>query len=210
MPTTINANSITLPSGDVVTDEGCVANFGAMFGETNPYQVASNEAYGYAVRATRVWIQKNIRVSIAGNTIADRGVTWDHKYTGVYAMHLMYRQQEGGDIWTNYAITKNGFYNVAGTTARMGSQDSQAHSMHAMYVVDDVDAVYSLRGWTQTTTRTIGNSVNYPEDAQNPIWNEGHSGGFAANNRYLSWRPFGSRTMEGRILDVNIYRVSPL
>jgi hypothetical protein len=79
-----------------------------------------------------------------------------------------------------------------------------------MYVVDDVDAVYSLRGWTQHTIRTIGNGVNYPEDAQNPIWGEGHSGGFAANNAYKSQRPWGSTSMEGRILDINIYRVSPL
>jgi hypothetical protein len=211
MPITINANSITLPSNDVVTDEGCVANFGIMFGDGPTVTIADTSSFGYPIRATRAWIQKNINVSIGEVTVADRPVTWKHNYTGIYCMHIMYRQASGSEVWVNYAVTKNGDMNIVGASPRTGGEDAHTESFHLMYVCDDVDASYQIRAWS-TGERSAGHTSGFYTAANDTPtqWREAHSGGFSSNIFYRSQRPWGSDTMEGRLLDINIYRVSPL
>ena len=119
---------------------------------------------------------------------------WTHDETGIYILHMMYRQLGGGDIWTMYGVAKNGTTDIVGVTARMGSEDHHSESFHLLYKVDDTTANYRMQGWCHGGTRTISGSAAslYPSG-----WT-------------YSWSDGAVGTFHGKSLDIMVYKVSGL
>jgi len=183
--TSVIANKLSAPNL-----ESAYANFGTLFDDNINMPISDTSSNGITMPIYRNFSDpKNINVTVATN-----GGYWSHVYTGIYVMHIMYRQASGGDIWTQYAVTKNGSNDVVGVTARMGSEDAHTESFHIMYRVDSTSANYRLQGWCQSGTRYAGNSGGY---SGNPGWTS-------------TTTKITNGTAVGRTVDIFIYRVSDL
>ena len=177
MALTINDKSITLPNNQELdsASEGAWANFGIYYQNNFTAEVSTTYYNGKGFPITDVFGAKNIYVSPTSDTrvatdgyspnqrnlstesqeSSDKVGTWKHKYTGVYYLTMQYRQDGGGDIWTQYCV-QNKASNVIGMTARFGSYNSGRKHFDMLYYVYDTDDTCSLHGWCQANIRTIG------------------------------------------------------
>lgn len=109
--------------------------------------------------------------TVLSNQISANSATssWIHAQTGIYQLILTYRQESGGDIWTQYAVRKNTPSALAGTSVRSGTNNG-GHPAHwtFLYSVDSTTASYSLYGWANGTivTRQTLDSVSSAWSAQ--------------------------------------------
>ena len=187
MPITISGSQITLPDSTVLNG-AAYANFGTLFDDATQITVSSTASDGATMPIYRTFsTPKNITV-----TTSSGGGTWTHALTGIYALHMSYRQASGGDIWTQYAVTKDGTNNVVGITARMGSEDSHTEDFHLIYRVDSTSSNYRIQGWGGGA-RTAGVSTS---PSGNPGWTS-------------TTTTLGS-TYIGRNVDIWIFRISSL
>jgi len=190
MPISISGSQITLPDNSILNGSA-YANFGTLFDDALTITVSSSATDGTTMPIYRVFgVSKNI--SVTTNT---SGGTWTHALTGIYALHMSYRQASGGDIWTTYAVTKDGTTNAVGTTARMGSEDNHTEDFHLIYRVDSTQSIYRLQGWTQTGTRTAGH-IGAPTG--NPGWTMSPTTDLTLG------------TYKGRIVDIWVFRIASL
>ncbi len=164
------------------------ANFGALMADSDNFTVSDTTSDGITVPIYRQFSTPNKMTINTSNNY------WTHDETGIYALHMQYRQLAGADIWTMYGIAKNGQTDIVGVTARMGSENSHTESFHLLYKVDDTTANYRMQGWTQAGTRTIsgGDPATYPS-AWTYSWSDGAVG-----------------TYHGKSLDIMVYKVSGL
>jgi hypothetical protein len=81
--------------------------------------------------------------------------TWTHSFTGTYRLQVAYRQNTGGDIWTVFAVTKDGDTVATGISARVGSGDSRFDQHFVIYTVDSTTATYQLQQWTTSAAKTV-------------------------------------------------------
>lgn len=190
MPISISGSQITLPDSSVLNGSA-YANFGTLFDDALQITVSSTATDGVTMPIYRVFsTPKNI--SVTTNT---SGGTWAHTLTGMYALHMSYRQASGGDIWTQYAVTKDGTTNAVGVTARMGSEDNHTEDFHLIYRVDSTASTYRLQGWTQTGTRTAGH-IGAPSG--NPGWTMSPTTDLTLG------------TWKGRTVDIWLFRIASL
>jgi len=189
MPISISGSSITLPDSTVLNG-AAYANFGTLFDDALQITISSTASDGTTMPIYRTFsTPKNITVTTSAS-----GGTWTHALTGMYALHMSYRQASGGDIWTQYAVTKDGTNNVVGVTARMGSEDNHTEDFHIIYRVDSASSNYRIQGWTQSATRTAGH-IGAPSG--NPGWTS-------------TTTTLGLGTWIGRTVDIWIFRIASL
>lgn len=190
MTTIISGSTgITLPNSQIV-DAFAYANFGALFDDSYNFTIADTTTYGKQMPIYRTFsTPKNITVNVSPT-----GGSWEHGFTGYYVLHMMYRQASGGDLWTHYAITKDGAQNVVGITARMGSEDAHTESFHIIYKVDSTTSTYQMQGWVNATGRNAG-VTSAPSG--NPGWV-----GLDTQISLGTW--------VGRTVDIFVYRISGL
>ena len=187
------SNAITISSSGEVTINSLAssnpyANFGALNSDSDNFTVSDTTSDGITVPIYRQFSTPNkITIDTSNNY-------WTHDETGIYALHMQYRQLAGGDIWTMYGIAKNGQTDIVGVTARMGSEDSHTESFHLLYKVDSTTANYRLQGWTQAGPRTVSgtDTSTYPS-AWTYSWSDGAVG-----------------THHGKSLDIMVYKVSDI
>jgi len=189
MSITISGSQITLPDNSLLNGSA-YSNFGTLFDDSLQITIASTATDGVTMPIYRVFgISKNITV-----TTNSGGGTWTHALTGIYALHLIYRQASGGDIWTQYAVTKDGTSNAVGVTARMGSEDSHTEDFHIIYKVDSTTLNYRLQGWA-SGTRTAGIAGS---PSGNPGWTMSPTTDLTLG------------TYKGRAIDIWIFRIASL
>lgn len=164
------------------------ANFGSLMAEADNFTIADATSDGITIPIYRQFSTPNKM------TIDTTNNYWTHDETGIYMLHMQYRQLAGGDIWTMYGVAKNGTTDIVGVTARMGSENGHTESFHFLYKVDDTTANYRIQGWTYNATRTISGSFasGYPSD-----WT-------------YSWSDGAVGTNHGKSLDIMVYKVSGL
>jgi len=174
---------INIPSNSVP-----YANFGSLMSEADNFTIANTASSGITIPIYRQFSTPNKM------TIDTTNNYWTHDETGIYILHMMYRQLSGGDIWTMYGVAKNGTTDIVGVTARMGSEDGHTESFHLLYKVDDTTANYRIQGWVHSGTRTISGSAAslYPSG-----WT-------------YSWSDGAVGTNHGKSLDLIVYKVSGL
>jgi hypothetical protein len=190
MPISISGTQITLPDSTILNG-AAYANFGTLFDDALQITIASTASDGTTMPIYRTFsTPKNITV-----TTSSSGGTWTHALTGIYALHMSYRQASGGDIWTQYAVTKDGTNNVVGVTARMGSEDSHTEDFHIIYRVDSTVSNYRIQGWCHATGRTAG-------VAGTPSGNPGWVGSDTSITNGGSWK--------GRTVDIWLFRICSL
>ena len=189
MPISISGTQITLPDSTILNG-AAYANFGTLFDDALQITIASTASDGVTMPIYRTFsAPKNITV-----TTSSSGGTWTHALTGMYALHMSYRQASGDDIWTQYAVTKDGTNNVVGVTARMGSENSHTEDFHLIYRVDSTSSNYRIQGWA-TGSRTAG-VVGSPSG--NPGWTSTDT----AITTGASWK--------GRTVDIWLFRICSL
>ena len=71
-----------------------------------------------------------------------------YSQTGIYCVVIRYRQNNGGDIWSLFGVTKDGNSNCVGSSARTGSEDGHNEAYNVMYTVDSTSLTYQLQGWS--------------------------------------------------------------
>jgi hypothetical protein len=163
------------------------ANFGSLMAEADNFTIADTTSDGITIPIYRQFSTPNKM------TIDTTNNYWTHDETGIYILHMMYRQLTGGDIWTMYGVAKNGTTDIVGVTARMGSENAHTESFHLLYKVDDTTANYRIQGWCHSGTRTIsGTPSGYPSG-----WT-------------YSWSDGAVGTTHGKSLDLMVYKVSGL
>lgn len=148
--------------------------------------ISDSSTYGVKMLFNKQGPVKNITPNLGA-------ATWTHTYTGVYVIMCRYRQNSGADIWTAFAVTKNGNAEAVGISARTGSEDSHNERYEVMYTVDSTTATYQMQGWslgTKTVTSSFGGG--------NPGW---------TNYATLSGGTTGDT---GRMVDYQIYRLGDL
>lgn len=189
MPISISGSQITLPDSTILNG-AAYANFGILFDDALQITIASTASDGVTMPIYRTFsAPKNITV-----TTSSSGGTWTHALTGMYALHMSYRQASGGDIWTQYAVTKDGTNNVVGITARMGSEDHHTEDFHIIYKVDSTTSNYRIQGWaTASRTAGVGNS---------PSGNPGWTSTDTTITTGASWK--------GRTVDIWLFRICSL
>lgn len=189
-PTNSNTALTIDASGKVTIDAVSTpyANFGALMSDSDNFTVSDTTSDGITVPIYRQFSTPNKMTIDTSNNY------WTHDETGIYMLHMQYRQLAGGDIWTMYGIAKNGQTDIVGVTARMGSENSHTESFHLLYKVDDTTANYRMQGWCQAGTRTISgsDSASYPS-----AW-------------AYSWSAGAVGTYHGKSLDIMVYKVSGL
>lgn len=187
--TTINVASgasLNVDGSPLVNFVSAYANFGALADDSTNITISTTATYGVTIPIFRAFSSpKNITVDVSNNR-------WSHASTGVYALHMMYRQNGGGDVWAQYAVTKDGSSNSVGYTARVGSTDSEERSFHLIYRVDSTSSTYQLQGWCHSGTRTAGGTPT-----GNPGWTD-------------AWGVNTTGTNEGRTIDIFVYKVGDL
>ena len=154
------SNGVTTPSGYVLNKEGgAYANFGAAMNDSTNVHIMQNVTGGRQVPIYREFTtSRGINVSTSNNT-------WTHDFTGHYHVSISFRQASGGDIWNQFAVTKDGSSNAAGVSARMGSENSHTELISFTYQVDSTSSNYQLRGWS------LGNTYAGGTPSGNPEWN---------------------------------------
>ena len=157
------SNGVTTPSGYVVNKSGgAYASFGAAMNDTTNIHIMQNVANGRQVPISREFSpSRGINVSTSGNT-------WTHNFTGHYHVSISFRQNSGGDIWNQFAVTKDGSNNAAGVSARMGSNNSGAMLISFTYQVDSTSSNYQLRGWSLGDTYAGGGPTGNPKWVGDP------------------------------------------
>lgn len=189
MPINISGTQITLPDNSILNGSA-YANFGTLFDDSVQITIASTASDGQTMPIYRTFsTPKNITVTTSAS-----GGTWTHGLTGIYALHMSYRQASGGDIWTQYAVTKDGTSNVVGVTARMGSEDAHTEDFHIIYRVDSTTSNYRIQGWCHAVGRTAG-------VAGSPTGNPG----WTSTTTTLT-----NGTWVGRTVDIWIFRIASL
>jgi len=190
MPITLSGTQIVLPDNSILNGSA-YANFGTLFDDALQITISSAASGGTTMPIYRTFsAPKNITVNTSSS-----GGTWIHGLTGIYAFHMSYRQASGSDIWTQYAVTKDGTSDVVGVTARMGSEDNHTEDFHIIYRVDSTTSNYRLQGWCQpSTTRTAG-FIGSPSG--NPAWTS-------------STTTITNGTWIGRTVDIWIFRIASL
>ena len=209
MPITINGNgSITglsvggLPNGTVNTDTlasnavtsakiaanatyAC-AKFVYSSSSTNA-DVSGTSGTGQQVPFTHITLQKNITGDVSNNR-------WTHSQTGIYCIVIRYRQNNGGDVWSMFGVTKDGSSNCVGSSARTGSEDGHNEAYNVMYTVDSTSSTYQIQGWSGAAGKQAK-----PGDGQGkPSWtNYDTLVGYTGSNN-------------GIIVDFNIFKVGDL
>ena len=164
--------------------KSAIARFGATMNDTSNAAI-QRDGNGQHVAIYRTFFTpKNITV----NTSTNR---WTHTYTGVYRCYVQFRQASGADVWNFMSVTKLGSFNVVGSSARMGSENSHRELFTFMYAVDSTTATYQLQGWS-------AGDVNYSGGgSSSPGW----------STTYETWQ---TGSLAGKSLDVSIYRVGDL
>ena len=209
MPITINGNgSVTglsvggLPNGTVDTDTlassavtsakiaanatyAC-AKFVYSSSSTNA-DISSPSGDGQQVPFTHVTLQKNITGDVSNNR-------WTHSQTGIYCIVIRYRQNNGGDVWSMFGVTKDGSSNCVGSSARTGSEDGHNEAYNVMYTGDSTSSTYQIQGWSGAAGKQAK-----PGDGQGkPSWtNYDTLVGYTGSNN-------------GIIVDFNIFKVGDL
>jgi hypothetical protein len=163
MPSTLRVDTITDTANTVQISTTTLAGasksaYALMYYSLNSgsgtFNVGDNSSYGVTIPFNAVQAQKNISASAGSNY-------WTHSYTGYYAVEVNYRQNSGGDIWTMFAVTKNGTSTAVGLSARTGSGDSRFDTWIIPYTVDDTGANYRVQQWcegTKTVTASYSGS----------------------------------------------------
>ena len=188
MPISIGGSQITLADSTILNGSA-YANFGTLFDDALQVNVSSTDSDGITMPIYRIFsTPKNINVSISSS-----GGTWTHNLTGIYALHMSYRQASGGDIWTQYAVTKDGTNNVVGITARMGSEDSHTEDFHIIYKVDSTSSNYRIQGWA-TAARSAGVAGS---PSGNPGWTSSDT-------------TISNGNWKGRTVDIWVFRICSL
>jgi hypothetical protein len=187
MPVTISGtDGITIPNSKTINASRAYANFGSYFNDANPVTLSGSTPIHVPIYRT-FFTPKNITVTTSAS-----GGTWTHAYTGYYVLHIAYRQNDGGDIWGMYGVTKAGSTDVVGVSVRTGSENNYSESYHVYYRADSTSANYRLMGWS-LGTKTGGNS-----------------GGSSDNPQFTSNQVGIGSTMYGRNVDIFVYRVGDL
>ena len=164
------------------------ANFGCLFDDALNVTIASSSGDGTTIPIYRDFMSTGVSVDTTNNY-------WTHSETGVYALHLTYRQSGGGDIWTLYGVTKDGTNSMVGMSSRTGSEDNHLETVHLTYKVTSTSSNYRLQGWCHTGTRTAGYAGGSPTG--NPTWVADTDGGIITNGTWI-----------GRTYDIFLYKVS--
>ena len=149
--------------------------------------VSGTAGTGQQVPFTHVTLQKNITGDVSNNR-------WTHSQTGIYCIIIRYRQNNGGDIWSLFGVTKDGNSNCVGSSARTGSEDGHNEAYNVMYTVDSTSSTYQIQGWSGLAAKQAK-----PGDGQGkPSWtNYDTLVGYTGSNN-------------GIIVDFNIFKVGDL
>eukprot|EP00047_Mylnosiga_fluctuans_P020820 m.96720 g.96720 ORF g.96720 m.96720 type:complete len:879 (+) comp8642_c0_seq2:26-2662(+) len=148
--------------------------------------VADASAFGVQMLFNRISSSNWITVSPStGN--------WRHAVVGIYVLTVSYRQNSGSDIWTVFAVTKDGPSQAVGVSARTGSADTSVTVARVVYAVDSTTSTYQLQQWAAGTKTVCGGTGCFSGGP--PGWtNYGTlSGGFAGDT--------------GRMIDITVVRL---
>jgi hypothetical protein len=205
-PNTNTDRTLTLPdaAGEIVTASGGVlpaldgSNLTGVSGYTSAYASFGSihdDATNVAIQAATP-----VTVPIYRNFVTPKNITvdtsnnrWTHAVTGVYYLHIGFRQETNTDVWNIFGVTKNGTSENVGQSARMGSTNSERKSVSFMYYVDSTTATYQLMGWAAATITVPGIFA-----AETPGWTEGTGG------------VYGGGASDGRNYTIDILRAGEL
>eukprot|EP00048_Salpingoeca_helianthica_P022461 m.18390 g.18390 ORF g.18390 m.18390 type:complete len:909 (+) comp7351_c0_seq2:2-2728(+) len=142
-------------------------------------------AFGFNMGFNRVFANRFIQPSSSTGT-------WTHTMTGTYVLSLAYRQNAGADVWTVFAVTKDGPSQAVGVSARTGSENSRVTNARIVYTVDSTVATYQVQQWTAGTKNACGGTSCF---VSAPTWTNfaAISGGYATDG--------------GRLVDYTIFRL---
>ena len=191
MASTLKVDTITTQDGsysvDVASLKQAYANFYYSVNDAaGTITIASTATYGQQM----VFNKAGPYLNITPNTTTS---TWTHAYTGVYKAEISYRQASGGDVWTVFAITKNGQEDAVGVSVRTGSTNNFFDQRELVYTVDSTTATYQVQHWVQATGKTV-----LSDFAGKPGW---------SNYDTLTGNTTGDT---GRMVDYVIYRLGDL
>jgi hypothetical protein len=136
--------------------------------------IANSRAYGdFSVRGgdisspTTVASSGQTRVpltrsnSASGITLNTSTYQWTHATIGAYRLVLQYRQEAGGDTWTQFAVKDDTSNTIAGVSVRTGTAYiGNPSTWEIIYLVDSITDVYALYGWCAAGPITVRHS-NY-------------------------------------------------
>lgn len=155
---TDTANTVQISTTNLAgaSKSACAAMYYSLNAGSGTVTIGDSSSYGVTIPFNTVQFQKYITAYGGSNY-------WQHSFTGYYAVQVNYRQNSGGDIWTVFAVTKNGNSTAVGLSARTGSGDSRFDTWMVAYPVDDTSARYQLQQWCEgTKTVTTSYSTNQP------------------------------------------------